>query len=171
MADSPAASKAVTGLGLMAYAVAVVAVILDQLSKHWVTNVYELAARGSVKVWGPFSLTWLENRGVSFGLLHSDANTMRWVLTLFALGVAIAIAWIVRKAERPLVAIAFGLMIGGAVGNAIDRVRFGAVIDFLDFQGLGFPWVFNVADSALTVGVILLLLDMLVDRPRPEQAV
>ena len=73
---------------------------------------------------------------------------------------AVVLAFWVRKAQRPLLGVGLGLVIGGAVGNAIDRIRFGAVVDFLDFQRLGFfPWVFNVADSAITVGVVFLLLD------------
>jgi signal peptidase II len=68
--------------------------------------------------------------------------------------------------------VSLGLVIGGALGNLIDRVRFGAVVDFLDFSGLWFPWVFNVADSAITVGVILLLLDSVLapDKPRASKA-
>ena len=163
--------KAVSRLGWLAYLAAVVVIGLDQASKHWILNGLQLASLGSVPVFGPLRFTWLENRGVSFGLFHSDAQTTRWVLTGFSLVVAAAIAVMARKAERPLVGLAFGLMIGGAVGNAIDRIRFGAVIDFIDVQALYFPWVFNVADSALTVGVILLLLDMLVDKPRPAPKV
>jgi signal peptidase II len=76
---------------------------------------------------------------------------------------------------RPLLATALGLVIGGAIGNLIDRVRFGAVADFLDFSRLYFPWVFNVADSAITIGVLLLILDSLRPAPRaplrPESGV
>ena len=90
----------------------------------------------------------------------------------FALVVVAALAVWARRVDRPLLAAALGLVIGGAIGNnLIDRVRFGAVADFLDFTGLHFPWVFNVADSAITVGVVLLLLDSLrrdVNLSRPE---
>jgi signal peptidase II len=163
--------KAISKLGWLAYATAVVAVILDQASKHWIMHGLELASLGTVPVFGPLQLTWLENRGVSFGLFHSEASTTRWILTSFALIVAAAIAFMARNAQRPLVALAFGLMVGGAVGNAIDRMRFGAVIDFIDLQKLFFPWVFNIADSALTVGVILLLVDMATDKPRQQRVV
>jgi signal peptidase II len=67
----------------------------------------------------------------------------------------------VRRSGRPLFAVAVGLVMGGAIGNVIDRIRFGAVADFVDVSRLHFPWVFNVADSAITVGICLLLLDML----------
>ena len=69
--------------------------------------------------------------------------------------------------SKPLPAAAIGLIMGGAVGNVIDRIRLGVVSDFLDFTQLGFPWVFNVADSAITVGVVLLLLDNLLAPKRP----
>jgi signal peptidase II len=75
--------------------------------------------------------------------------------------VAIVLTGWVRKTERPLFATALGFLIGGAIGNAIDRVRFGAVADFIDVSRLHFPWVFNVADAAINVGIACLLLDML----------
>jgi signal peptidase II len=99
------------------------------------------------------------NRGVSFGLLTAEVDLARWGLAAFSLIVAIALIVWARRIERPLPALALGFVIGGALGNMIDRVRFGAVVDFLDFSGLWFPWVFNVADSAITVGVALLLID------------
>ena len=79
---------------------------------------------------------------------------------------AVALAVWARRTVRALPALALGLIMGGAVGNALDRVRLGAVVDFIDVSGIGvFPWVFNVADSAITVGVALLLLDSLVAKP------
>jgi signal peptidase II len=163
--------KAISKLGWLAYLTAATTVVLDQASKYWIMHELNLASLGSVPVFGPLQLTWLENRGVSFGLFHSEANTMRWILTSFALVVAAVIAVLARNAVRPLVALAFGLMVGGAVGNAIDRIRLGAVIDFIDLQRLFFPWVFNVADSALTIGVILLLIDTALDKPRQQPVV
>ena len=91
----------------------------------------------------------------------------RWVLTIFSIVVSAGLAWWALKADRRLLVAAIGLVMGGALGNVIDRVRFGYVVDFIDFSGTGiFPWVFNVADSAITVGVVLLILDSLKsDRP------
>ena len=146
---------------LIAYGLAVLTIVLDQLSKLWVLNVFDLPSKGSVHVGGPFSLTMVWNRGVSFGLLRAEQDFTRWALVVFSLVVAAFLAVWARKIEKPLLAIAVGLVMGGAVGNAIDRARFGAVADFLDFKALYFPWVFNIADSAITVGVILLLLDSL----------
>lgn len=154
--------KSISKLGWAAYGLAAFVFVADQLSKYWILYVYDLPSRFSTPIAGPFSLTMVWNRGVSFGLFRADADLVRWLLTLFSICVAIGLAIWVRKAHRPLLGLGLGLVIGGAIGNAIDRIRFGAVVDFLDFQRLGFfPWVFNVADSAITVGVVFLLLDSL----------
>jgi signal peptidase II len=152
----------VSRLGLFAYGLAALTVALDQWSKAWVLGSLRLDDVGSIQVLPFFRLTLVENRGVSFGLLRADTAFGRWALVAVAMAVVIALIWWVRKAERPLFAAAVGLVIGGALGNnLIDRARIGRVVDFLDFSGLYFPWVFNVADSAITVGVVLLLLDNL----------
>ena len=154
--------KAISKLGWSAYALAAFVIVADQLSKHWILFVYDLPSRFSTPIAGPFSLTMVWNRGVSFGLFRADLDLVRWLLTAFSVVVAIVLALWARRSQRPFLAIGLGLVIGGALGNAIDRVRFVAVADFLDFQRLGFfPWVFNVADSAITVGVVFLLLDSL----------
>ena len=154
--------KSISKLGWTAYGLAALVILVDQLSKYWILYVYDLPSRISTPIAGPFSLTMVWNRGVSFGLFRADADLVRWILTLFSICVAVALAIWVRKAHRPLLGVGLGLLIGGAIGNAIDRIRFGAVVDFLDFQRLGFfPWVFNVADSAITIGVVFLLLDSL----------
>jgi signal peptidase II len=115
----------------------------------------------SIPVFGPLNLSMVWNQGVSFGLFRGEADWVRWVLVAFSLGVAVALGVWARRIERPLLGAAIGLIMGGAIGNLIDRVRLGAVADFLDLQALYFPWVFNIADSAITVGVVLLLLDSL----------
>lgn len=153
-------------LPLLAYATAALVLIADQLSKFWALELYDLPARQTVELLPIFSLSMVWNRGVSFGLLADQADIARWLLVVFSLVVAAALIWWARKAERLITALALGLIVGGAVGNAIDRARFGAVADFLDFSGLGFPWVFNVADSGITVGVILLLLEGFLPRRR-----
>jgi signal peptidase II len=152
----------VSRLGLLAYAVAAVTLALDQWSKAWVLGPLRLDDVGSIQVLPFFRLTLVENRGVSFGLLRADNAFGRWALVVVAAAVVAGLIWWVRKTDRPLFAAAVGLVIGGALGNnLIDRARIGRVVDFLDFSGLYFPWVFNVADSAITVGVLLLLLDNL----------
>ena len=152
---------------LIAYGLAVLTIVLDQLSKWWVLYVFDLPSKASVPVGGPFSLTMVWNKGVSFGLLRAEQDLTRWALVAFSLVVAAFLAVWARKIEKPLLAVAVGLVMGGAVGNAIDRARFGAVVDFIDVQRLGFfPWIFNIADAGITIGVILILLDSL-RRERP----
>lgn len=146
-------------LAPLAYGLAALVIVLDQLSKWWILEVFRLPEKVSVAVGGPMALTMVWNKGVSFGLLKAEVDLVRWALVAFSVGVAVFLAVWARKIERRLLATAVGLIIGGAIGNAIDRARFGAVADFLDFKALYFPWVFNVADSAITVGVVLLLLD------------
>ena len=159
---------AVNRLGWLAYLLAVLIIVADQASKYWILEVFQLPLRPSHEVIGPFSLTMVWNEGVSFGLLRAEQDLTRWALVVFSLAVAAFLAVWARKIEKPLLAIAVGLVMGGAVGNAIDRARFGAVADFLDFKALYFPWVFNVADSAITVGVVLLLLDSLRSEGAPK---
>ena len=149
-------------MGWAAYLLAAFVIAVDQASKYWILAVYDLPSRFSVPIAGPFSLTMVWNKGVSFGLFRADQDLTRWLLAAFAVIVSCVLVFWARQAPRATLAVGFGLVIGGALGNVIDRIRFGAVADFLDFQRLGFfPWVFNVADSAITVGVVFLLLDSL----------
>ena len=146
-------------IALAAYGFALLIIVVDQLTKAWVISGLDLREMRQVPVWAPiFNFTWVENRGVSFGLFGD--GSARWMLSGFSVIVAGILGWWALKADRRLLVSAIGLIMGGAIGNVIDRIRFGFVVDFLDFSGTGvFPWVFNVADSAITVGVILLILD------------
>ncbi|GAA0867758.1 signal peptidase II [Brevundimonas basaltis] len=146
-------------IALAAYGFALLIIVIDQLTKAWVISGLDLREVGRVVVWPPvFNFTWVENRGVSFGLFGD--GSARWMLSAFSIVVAGILGWWALKADRRLLVSAIGLIMGGAIGNVVDRIRFGFVVDFLDFSGTGvFPWVFNVADSAITVGVVLLILD------------
>ena len=148
-------------IALAAYGFAILIIVIDQLTKAWVLSGLDLRELGRVPVWPPiFNFTWVENRGVSFGLFGD--GSARWMLSGFSVVVAGVLAWWALKADRRLLVSSIGLIMGGAIGNVIDRIRFGFVVDFLDFSGTGvFPWVFNIADSAITIGVILLILDSL----------
>lgn len=113
---------------------------------------------GQIPLPGPIDFTMLWNRGMSYGLLQSE-GIMRWVLSGVMLAIAIGFfVWLLR-AEGRLLKLALSMVVGGAFGNLIDRVRFGAVLDFIDASALHFPWVFNVADSAISVGAVLLFVD------------
>ena len=142
-----------------AYGFALLIIVIDQMTKAWVLSGLDLREIGRVEVWPPiFNFTWVENRGVSFGLFGD--GSARWMLSIFSVIVAGVLGWWALKADRRLLVSAIGLVMGGAIGNVSDRIRFGFVVDFLDFSGTGvFPWVFNVADSAITIGVILLIAD------------
>jgi len=155
-------------IALAAYGFAILVVVLDQLTKAWMIDGLSLQEVGRVFVLPPvLNFSWVENTGVSFGLF--GGGQARWGLSIFSIVVTIGLGWWALKADRRLLIAAIGLVMGGAVGNVIDRVRFGYVVDFIDFSGTGvFPWVFNIADSAITVGVALLILDSLMsDRPAP----
>ncbi|HEX8661278.1 MAG TPA: signal peptidase II, partial [Brevundimonas sp.] len=144
-----------------AFVFALLVVVLDQLTKAWVLSGLDLREVGRVNILPPIlNFTWVENRGVSFGLFGD--GSARWMLSLFSIIVSGILGWWALRADRRLLITAIGLVMGGAIGNVIDRIRFGFVVDFIDFSGTGvFPWVFNVADSAITIGVILLILDSL----------
>jgi len=151
----------ISRLAVTAFAFAILVVMLDQLTKAWVLSGLDLREVGRVEVLPPIlNFTWVENRGVSFGLFGD--GSARWMLSLFSIVVAGILGWWALRADRRLLITAIGLVMGGAIGNVIDRIRFGFVVDFIDFSGTRvFPWVFNVADSAITIGVVLLILDSL----------
>lgn len=165
----PSARLAAMGAGL-----ALLVIVLDQVSKLWVLNglgFMEAGPGARVEVLDPwFNLTMVWNRGVSFGLFAAESLWARLVLIGFSLAIASIIAFWLTRAERRLQALAFGLIIGGAIGNVIDRIAYGAVADFLDFSGLWFPYVFNVADAAISVGVAGLILDLLLSETGKKSA-
>jgi len=151
---------------------AVVILILDQITKLLALARLSPGMPVSV-VDGFFSLTLVLNPGLAFGLLSSTPVAWRWVVAVLSIG-ALAILGGVGMRMLPeggwAARLAFGLIFGGAVGNLIDRGRFGAVVDFLDFYWRGYHWpAFNVADSAISVGVALLALRLLVAPPPPAE--
>lgn len=127
----------------------------DQVSKHWIVHVVDLPALGQIEISGIFDLTYVENPGMSFGMLSGA----RVFLSLVSTGVALGLIWWLGRLTRPVAVIGVAFIVGGALGNLYDRVAYGFVVDFFDFSGLGFPWVFNIADAAINVGIAFLLLD------------
>lgn len=148
-------------------ALAAVTLVLDQATKAWWLD---LMARnpGGIEVTPFFNMVMVWNRGVSFGLLNSgDEAAQAWLLSAFAAAMCVALVIWLRRAANRLVATGLGLVIGGAIGNIIDRLRFGAVADFLDFHLAGWHWpAFNVADAGIVVGVVCLLADGLFTKPK-----
>lgn len=138
-------------------------------------------ACGHMPISSVFDLSMVWNTGVSFGMFSASSIVGRVLLIVFALGLSgVLTVWLFRS-HRALTATALGFVIGGALGNVIDRARFGAVVDFFDFSGpwfgwiiggwpVGFPFVFNVADAAINVGVALLITDWILEERRAKAA-
>jgi signal peptidase II len=166
------ADKRLFRLGLILCAVIVLA---DQISKAVMMSVMEQHPYG-ISILPVFSLVTAWNKGVSFSMLR---NLPPEALSGFAILVSLGLIYWLTRVENRLIAVGIGCVAGGALGNVIDRFRFGAVFDFLDFfikSGSGWEWhwpAFNLADSAITIGVILLLIDGLfhrVDRAKTEHS-
>ena len=150
-------------LDRQAMALVVVTLVVDQVSKQLLLG-YLLKAGAIVSVIDDFfRLVIVWNRGVSFGLLGGDSALPAWVLSAVAIAVCVGLFVWLRRTDRPLIGWGIGLVMGGAIGNVIDRARWGAVFDFADFHVGQWHWpAFNVADSAIVVGVGLMLIDSLV---------
>ncbi len=144
---------------LIAFGLAAAVVTLDQAAKTWLLTTFHLAAVSPAPFLGPIRLNLSFNNGVSFGFLRGDQPWAPYALAAFAFAVTLALAVWATRAQRLFSAVAIGLIMGGAVGNLLDRLLRGAVVDFIDASALYFPWVFNLADSAISVGVALLLLE------------
>jgi len=172
----PPSDNAVNGGGLdvspvlrLGLFIAVVVLVVDQVSKWWIVEVVMRPPR-IIEVTPFFNLVMGWNRGVSFGFFSDAPEWTAWLLPLVALViVGVLLVWLARS-DRRLIGVAIGLIVGGAVGNLVDRARYGAVADFLDVHAWGYHWpAFNAADSAITVGAVALVLDSLFVRPeRPK---
>ncbi|MEM1133954.1 signal peptidase II [Alterisphingorhabdus coralli] len=155
---------------------AVFVFLLDQAVKYMVTVPLSLESRVSVEVMPFFNLTWAKNFGVSMGLLTAESPMQRWLLVaLTGLIAAIVLVWMFREKLRGDIW-ALALILGGALGNIVDRVRLGYVVDYAD---LHFEWggqmirpflIFNIADAAITIGVVLLLLRALLIGDKAREA-
>jgi signal peptidase II len=145
--------------------VAVLMFGLDQLSKQWALNALRLAG-SRIVLPGPVNLTLVFNYSNAFDLAPVSGELAHWGLAGLNLVIAAVLSWVVvRRSTSPVSAAALAFLIAGAMGNAFDRIRFGAVIDFIDASKLGFIWVFNVADASIDIGIGLLLLASLLPRP------
>ena len=143
----------------------------DQASKAYV--LYELGfiecpVCSPIELTSFFDLTMVWNKGISYGLLPADSPWQMWLLIAFSLGMSLVLSWWLLRAQSRWLALGLGLVVGGALGNVIDRFRFGAVADFFHFHAFGKSWyVFNVADAAIVMGVVAILIDALfIGRPK-----
>jgi signal peptidase II len=164
-----------SGLGL---GIALAAAAIDQAAKLWLLFVFDLPARQRVVLTPFLDLALVWNRGISYGLFQQQGPLGQWALLLLKI-IAVVLLWLwLARAGFRLTAVSLGLIIGGAIGNAIDRVAYGAVVDFVAFHvntsTWSFNWyVFNLADAAIVAGVIGLLYESLPGRPsqkRPDPA-
>ena len=145
---------------------AIVIIVFDQITK-WIALSGLNLGENPITVTSFFNLVLVWNRGVSFGMFNNAGAYGPMILSGIAIAVVLGLLYWLRQAENRLTVMALGLVIGGALGNVIDRFRFGAVVDFLDFHIAGYHWpAFNVADAAICVGAVLLLLDGLLTPER-----
>ena len=171
--------------GRFGFIIALAVFVVDQLTKWIVTGPLAINRIGDQLVLLPiFNFTYTENNGISLGLLNATNPTGRWMLVALTSAIAVAVAvWLVREKNRGDQA-ALGLVLGGALGNILDRVRFGYVVDFADLHFAFWPeqlcWsysegscrpflVFNVADAAISIGVVILLLRAFLTRKEPAE--
>ena len=144
--------------------VAVLTFGLDQVSKQWALTTLRPAG-SSIMLPGPLNLTLVFNYSNAFGLAPVSGELTRWGLAALNLAVAAVLTWVmVRRSMSRLTAVGLAFLIAGAIGNALDRIRFGAVIDFIDASKIGFVWVFNVADASVDIGIGLLLITAILPR-------
>jgi signal peptidase II len=143
-------------------ATALLCILIDQASKWWLLSGVDIAAREPLAILPFFNLVMVWNYGISFGMLAGHNHPL--LLSGMAIGVSgILLVWLSRV-HHPWVGVAIGLVIGGALGNVVDRIRFGAVADFFDFHLLGYHWpAFNIADSCIFIGVVLLCIDSMLE--------
>jgi signal peptidase II len=160
--------------GQIGLAVAAIVFVLDQLAKWVITHPLQLEQQDRIEVLPIFDLRWVPNYGVSMGFLTADGALERWLLVGLTAAISVAVfVWMWREKQRED-AIALSLVLGGALGNILDRIRLGHVVDFADLHfGDIHPFlVFNVGDAAITIGVLLLLVRALFTReakPKKEK--
>ena len=140
-------------------AVAAVIVLADQLTKLWIVSLLRMGE--AIRLNSFFNLVLAYNKGAAFSFLASAAGWQRYFFTAISLGAVVFILYFMRRhAGQRLFCFAFALILGGAIGNLIDRILYGQVTDFLDFHIGAWHWpAFNIADSAITIGAILFVLD------------
>ncbi|MGP1281856.1 MAG: signal peptidase II [Parasphingopyxis sp.] len=165
-------SKGLRRATMLGYILAAAIFVVDQVSKYWIITLLQLPQRGQIELLTILNFTWVENRGVSLGMLTASSDTQRWMLVALTGAISLGVAiWIWRE-KRAMDVFALGLVLGGAIGNLTDRIRYGYVADFIDLHFGDFqPFlVFNVADASITIGVVILVLRAFLLRDKPEPA-
>ena len=143
----------------LALSLALVVILLDQASKWYILEVVMRPPR-TIEITSFFNLVLTFNPGVSFGVSFGGGEWQPYILSLVAIGIVVALLIWLKRQPSQFFAVSVGMIVGGALGNVIDRLRFRAVVDFLDVHLGGYHWpAFNIADSAITLGVVLILID------------
>lgn len=148
----------------LALKVAAAVFVIDQAHKWWMLLIYRIAEKGRVEITPFLDLVFVKNTGISYSMLDQSGQGWQNVLALFAVVASLALwIWLSVAGTGRLMAIALGLIIGGAIGNGLDRLLIGGVADFFSLHAFGYYWyVFNIADVAIVAGVVALLYDSIV---------
>ena len=157
--------------GAIGFSIAAVVFILEQISKWIILGPLDLRNTFQIRILPIFNLTYTENHGISLGMFQASSDAMRWILVAVTAAIAAGVAvWITREEKRGD-QIALGMVLGGALGNILDRVRHGYVVDFADLHFGDFRpfFIFNVADAAISIGVAILLLRAFLVKERPKE--
>jgi signal peptidase II len=160
---SRAAQRGLSVAAILGFSVALITLVLDQATKLYSLFVYDLPVKEPVE-FAPFiNLIVVWNRGISYGLFQQNSEIGRWGLIIISILAAIGLSFWIRRTTATLLAASLGLIVGGAIGNVIDRLAYGAVFDFIQIYFGSWSWyVFNVADAAIVAGVVGLLYDSFV---------
>ena len=157
--------------GLVGFSVAAVVFILEQITKWIVLGPLDLRNVQLIRILPIFDLNYTENHGISLGLFQAQSDAMRWVLVAVTAAIAVGVAYWIGREDKRWDQVALGMVLGGALGNILDRVRHGYVVDFADLHFGDFRpfFIFNVADAAISIGVAILLLRAFLVKERPEE--
>jgi signal peptidase II len=155
----------------LGFSVALAVFLLEQVTKWIVLGPLDLRNVLQIEILPIFNLTYTENHGISLGLFQASSDAMRWVLVIGTSLVAAGVAYWIAREERRWDQIALGMVLGGALGNILDRVRHGYVVDFADLHFGEFRpfFIFNVADAAISIGVAILLLRSFLVKEAPKE--
>lgn len=156
------------------FTVALAVFVADQLTKWLMFGPLNLREVGQIYLLPVFNLTWTENYGISLGLFNASTDTGRWILVGLTSAIAIGVAYWIGREKLRGDQLALGMILGGAIGNILDRIRFGYVVDFADLHFGAFrPFlVFNVGDAAISIGVVILLLRaFLMRNEQPKESI
>ena len=155
----------------LGFGIAAVVFVLEQVTKWIVLGPLDLRNVLQIEILPIFNLTYTENHGISLGLFQAQSDAMRWVLVAVTAAIAVGVGYWITREEKRGDQIALGMVLGGALGNILDRVRHGYVVDFADLHFGAFRpfFIFNVADAAISIGVVILLLRAFFVKEAPKE--